>query len=125
MLISLPMSTYTDHAQFRNAVPRLDSDKFHELRPNYLTYKHRLYDLGLSIIFASVLLFGLGKKWFGIATTISSKKTIYTLIFVLPLLFSISYIAHIGRLMFRDEVPVWADSPGIPLSATPDIFFII
>ena len=124
ILVSLPMDTYTDQAAFLNAVPRLDSARFHELRPEYLTLKHKIYDSGVFLILTSALVFGVGNVWTGVTRTISTSKKTIIFALSLPLIISSVFVFDVFRMMFRDEVPVWADSPAIRLMGVPIIFII-
>jgi len=125
MLVSLPMSTYTDFQEFMSSVPHGDSKKYHEMRDIYLTSKHRIFDIGLTITFMSVLFFGLGKKWSGVRNSLSSGASSVKAAFALPVLFGVCYIFDIFQVVLRGEVPVWADTLAIPLMSLPFLVLLV
>ncbi|MBX7149657.1 hypothetical protein K1X76_11340 [bacterium] len=106
---------------------------YHQLRESLLTPKYKLQDYALSILILSVMLF-IFLKIYSIKSSadfrniiIPSPTKIVLLGFMAAIGLVLSFLFGLILTVLRKEVPIWADSIGIPLMALPPmcLFFIL
>lgn len=129
---SFAISTYTNKDEYHEKYMALDwqelgsrnaSEKFYELRDEYLSNKFRFQDYGFTFLIlgvASLLLFRKGKS----VSAPSSKAKIALVGFGAALLTTSGYVGGLFLEYYRGSYPWWADSMGIPLMGVPFFAFI-
>lgn len=126
---SISYDVYTNETVYKSEYLKLngetgDSEKFYELRENYLTPKYKLEDYGITFIILGLItllvsLIGLNKL-----KTPSKKVWIVMIGILAALLTNAVYVADLLLEMNRDGFPHWADSLGIPLMGVPFLIFL-
>jgi hypothetical protein len=120
--IDLPM--YHNATEFNEKYMELnsgesDSNKFYELREEYLTPKHKLEDYGITAIIVGFVIIIVS---FIKVERIKSPKSWGGLLAVGILSALITIFGYVGDLfleMYRESYPHWADSLAIPIMGTP------
>jgi hypothetical protein len=124
---SFTVSAYIDEVEYTEKYMALDwevlgsrnaSDKFYELRSEYLTHKYSIQDYGLTF-----LLLGLGGlflfKYGKFISTPSTKARISAIGFSAAILTTAAFVGDLFLEFYRGAFPWWADSLGIPLMGVP------
>jgi hypothetical protein len=129
---SFAISAYTNEDEFYEKYMALDwqelgsrnaSERFYELRDEYLSNKYRFQDYGFTFLIlgvASLFFFRRGTS----INAPSSNEKISLLGFGAALLTTIGYIGGLFLEFYRGSYPWWADSMGIPLMGVPFFAFI-
>ena len=130
-IISFSCDRYSDKNAFNKEYMEIDyhdenkSEKFYELREEYLTSKDNYFDYGITFVICglvTLLLSVIGIK----KTRTPSKRWIIVLIGLLAALTTaIANIVDLSIQMFRGDYPYWADSLGIPLLGVFVIFIML
>lgn len=120
--IDLPM--YHNATEFNEKYMELksgerDSSKFHQLRSEYLTPKHKLEDYGMTSILAGFILITVSVIKIEKIRSPKSWEALVILGIFNALLTILAFIGDLFLEMDRDSYPPWADSLGIPLLGTP------
>jgi hypothetical protein len=120
---------YTDEKAYQDKYMELtgakgDSEKFYQLRDEYLTPKFELENYGITSI-----LFGLSMltvSLIGINRLKSPNKKMGIVIvgIIAALITTVGYAGNLFLGMNRDSYPHWADSLAIPLVGVPLLIFI-
>lgn len=129
---SFAISAYTNKDEYHEKYMTLDwqelgsrsaSERFYELRKEYLSNKYRVQDYGFTFLIlgvSSLLLFRKGKS----ITAPSSNAKIALVGFGAAVLTICGYVGDLFLEFYRGSYPWWADSMGIPLMGVPFIGFI-
>jgi hypothetical protein len=124
---SFLVSAYTDEDEYREKYMALDwqelgsrnaSDKFYELRDEYLSPKYKIQDYGFTFLIlglATFIIFRKGRPFHAP----SSNAKIALIGFVAAALTTGGYVGDLFLEFFRGSYPWWADSLGIPLMGVP------
>ncbi|WP_051089028.1 hypothetical protein [Teredinibacter turnerae] len=129
---SFSISAYTNEEEYREKYMALDwqalgsrnaSNKFYELRDEYLSNKYKFQDYGFTLLIlgcASLILFGNGLT----VNAPTSNFKVALVGFGAALLTVSGYVGDLFLEFFRGSYPWWADSMGIPLMGVPVFSFI-
>lgn len=129
---SFAISAYTNENEYHEKYMEIDwqklgsrnaSERFYELRDQYLSNKYRFQDYGFTFLIlgvASLLFFRKGKP----VTAPSSNAKIAIVGFGAASLTTGGYVGDLFLEFFRGSYPWWADSIGIPLTGVPFLAFI-
>ncbi len=101
-----------------------DSEKFYQLRDEYLTPKFDLENYGITLIQVGVIF--LLVAFIGLRNLRTPKKKFWILFIgiVAALLTSVGTVGDLFLEMERDSYPHWADSLAIPLMGVPFMLLI-
>ena len=132
IVYSFAISAYTNEDEYHEKYMALDwqelgsrnaSDRFYELRDEYLSNKYRFQDYGFTFLIlgiSSLLLFRKGKS----TSAPSSNAKVALVGLGAALLTTSGYVGDLFLEFYRGSYPWWADSMGIPLMGVPLIAFI-
>ncbi len=134
---SLSMEAYKNEALYEMRYMEIQSEstpenstsdatkKFHELRAEHLTPKHKIQDYSMSIAIlgavASVLVLLGGRE----ITAFKKKRNILFLGILAPILTSMATYADLALDYTRGEFPWWADSLAIPIATEIPLFSVL
>ena len=129
---SLTTPAYTNKVEYEEKYIAIDwqkvgsrvaSDRFYELRDEYISNKYKIQDYGFTLLIlgtASLIIFRKEKP----TNTPSSKTKIALIGFSAALLTTAGYVGDLFLEFYRGSYPWWADSLGIPLMGAPILAFI-
>ena len=126
------ISAYTDEDEYQEKYMALDwqelgsrnaSDKFYELREEYLSSKYKIQDYGFTFLVLGLATFILFKKEPPFHAPSSNAK-VALIGFVAAALTTGGYVGDLFLEFYRGSYPWWADSLGIPLMGVPLLAFI-
>jgi hypothetical protein len=129
---SFLISAYTNEEEYQEKYMALDwqemgsrnaSDKFYQLRAEYLSPKYRIQDYGFTFLILGLTTFILVRKGQPIKAP-SSHAKVALIGFIAAALTTGGYVGDLFVEFFRGSYPWWADSLGIPLMGVPLLAFI-
>lgn len=121
------ISAYTDEGEYQEKYMSLDwqelgsrdaSEKFYQLRDEYLSPKYKIQDYGFTFLvlgLATFILFGKGTP----IKAPSSNAKVALIGFAAAMFTVAGYVGDLFLEFFRGSYPWWADSLGIPLMGVP------
>lgn len=124
---SYTISAYTDEDEYMEKYMALDwqelgsrnaSDKFYELRDQYLSLKYRVQDYGFTFLILGLATFVCFRRGTSINAPSSNGK-LALVGFSAAALTTGAYIGDLFLEFYRGSYPWWADSLGIPLMGVP------
>lgn len=130
---SFKLDVYTDSDAYYQAYINIDhiqlgsdaaSLMFYENRETYLTNKFTFFDYGLSLLILSLFIGFIAKKGWGEISAPNANWKITLLGLSAAVLTTLSFVGLLYAEVYREDVPSWADSIGLPLSVVPALLVV-
>ena len=133
ILYSFSMSAYTNEEEYREKYMALDweelgsraaSDKFYELRNDYLSIKYEFQDYGFTFLILGIATFIFFRNGL-LVNAPSSRSKIALVGFSAVIVTAGAYVGDLFLELNRGAYPWWADSIAIPLTGVPFVALIL